>query len=306
MKEIKPAKGYALIFAIIKMLSLIPIPASRIFGRLLGRFFVFMPLNRIKVCFENLQGAFKDSMTADEIKDLQKRILIHFGQMLFEVPHIQRLKLSNLNDYIIFENEAHFLSAVDKGRGVLILTGHLGNWELMSAAIALRFAPNSAVIVRPIDFPAMDRIIGNLRSRFGTEIYPKKHAMRRLMRAMKEKKVVGILLDQNVDWYEGVFVDFFGKPACTNKGLALVANWTGATVLPAFSVRQPDGRIRVIFEKEVQLIRTGDKTKDIEENTALFTSIIESYVRRYPDQWFWFHKRWKTKPFCKLPQGMFK
>jgi KDO2-lipid IV(A) lauroyltransferase len=129
--------------------------------------------------------------------------------------------------------------------------------------------------------------------------------MKKLLAAKKENKVIGILLDQNVDWYEGVFVPFLGKSACTNKGLALVALRTGSPVIPAFSVRQPDGRYRVMFEDEVSLLKTGDKIKDIEENTALFTQIIGKYVSQYPDQWFWFHKRWKTRPFCPLPEDYY-
>ena len=186
-----------------------------------------------------------------------------------------------------------------------MLTGHFGNWELMSAAMALRFNANGAVVVRPADFAPADRLLTSLRSRFGTEIIAKKRAMKKLLAAKKENKVIGILLDQNVDWYEGVFVPFLGKSACSNKGLALVALRTGSPVVPSFSVRQPDGRYRIVFEDAVSLIRTGDKIKDIEENTALFTQIIGKYVSQYPDQWFWFHKRWKTRPYCPLPEDYY-
>jgi len=112
---------------------------------------------------------------------------------------------------------------------------------------------------------------------------------------------VGILLDQNVDWYDGVFVDYFGRPACTNKGLALLALKTGAPVIPVFLIR--DGK-RFIFhcEPEVPLVRTGDKIKDIEVNTERFTKIIESFVSRYPEQWFWLHQRWKTRPYHPWPK----
>ena len=125
--------------------------------------------------------------------------------------------------------------------------------------------------------------------------------MRRLLGAIKEKKAIGILLDQNVDWYEGVFVKFLGRWACTNKGLALIALKSGTPVLPAFPVRQSDGRFRIMFGKELELIRTGDKTRDVEDNTALFSGVIEKYILQYPGQWFWFHQRWKTRNYCPLP-----
>jgi len=107
-----------------------------------------------------------------------------------------------------------------------------------------------------------------------------------------------------VDWYEGAFVNFLGRPACVNKGLAVLALKTRAPVIPFFSVRDEAGRYRIIIEKEVTLIRTGDKTRDVEDNTALFTNVIESYIRKYPHHWFWFHKRWKTKNYCEIKDGI--
>ncbi|NQU16265.1 MAG: lysophospholipid acyltransferase family protein, partial [Desulfobacteraceae bacterium] len=123
--------------------------------------------------------------------------------------------------------------------------------------------------------------------------------------AAKKNMAIGFLMDQNVDWYEGVFVRFLGRTACTNKGLALLALRTGTPVIPMFSARQEDGRYRITFGREVALVRTGDKTRDLEENTQLFSEIIETYVRKHPDQWFWFHRRWKTKSYCPLPEGYY-
>jgi KDO2-lipid IV(A) lauroyltransferase len=200
---------------------------------------------------------------------------------------------------VVFENEENLRIALARGKGVFILTAHFGNWELMSAAVTLHFGRAAAVIVRPIDYAPLDRLVSGLRARFGTEVIAKQGAMRRIISALREQKMIGILLDQNVDWYEGVFTPFMGRWACTNKGLALMAVRTGAPVVPVFSVRENDGRHRIIFEKEVPLV-IGDKTTEVEENTILFTQVIESFVRRYPDQWFWFHRRWKTRNFCTL------
>lgn len=292
---------YNLTYVFIRLLSLIPFRAGQFLGRVLGRAFARVPLGRKMVSLDNLHQVFGRHMSEPEIEDLNRRIIMHFGQMLFEVPHILRLRPGNLNKYVVFQNEENLLSAIKKGKGGFVLTAHFGNWELMSAATSLGFATNGSVVARPLDFPPADRLIRDLRSQFGTEIIPKQRALRRIMRAIKENRLVGILLDQSVDWYEGVFVPFMGIPACTNKGLAFMALKTGAPVVPIFSIRQPDGRYRIVFEKEVELVRTGDKLRDIEENTALFTSIIEKYVRQYPEQWFWFHRRWKTKNSCILP-----
>jgi KDO2-lipid IV(A) lauroyltransferase len=169
----------------------------------------------------------------------------------------------------------------------------------MCAAASLRVG-RLAVVARPLDFVPMDRVINGLRTRFGAVIIPHKTAARRILKSLRDNMLIGILLDQKVDWYEGAFVPFFGRWACTNKGLAVLALRTGAPVVPAFSVRQGDGRYRIIIEEEVELQRTGDHLRDVEDNTAHFTRIIERYIRKNPNQWFWFHKRWSTKNYCEL------
>ena len=291
---------YSLFYIILGLMARIPYPVGQFLGRMLGTFFTMIPLKRISISLDHIQKSFGESLERAEAKKLNRRVLIHFGQMLFEVPHIMRLSHENLSKYVVFIHEENLFGALAKGKGVFILTAHFGNWELMAAAFALRFGA-AAVIVRPIDFQPLDQLMNVFRSRFGTDVIPKQRAMLRVMKALRDNKVVGILLDQNVDWYEGVFVNFFGRWACTNKGLALMAIKTGTPVIPAFPVRQRDGRYRIFFENEVKLIRTGDKIRDLEDNTALFTSIIEKYIRRYPDHWFWFHRRWKTRPYCPLP-----
>ncbi len=306
MNEAVSMWTYRALYGVVWLISLIPFRMGQSLGRMLGNISALVLKRRIKASLDNLRYVFGERMPEGELIKLNGRIVAHFAQMLFEAPHILRLNRTNLNRYVIFENEDALTRAVAKGRGVFILTAHFGNWELMSAATALRLNTGNAVVVRPADFEPADRLLTTLRSRFGTEIIPKRRAMKKLLAAKKENKVVGILLDQNVDWYEGVFVPFLGKQACTNKGLALVALRTGSPVIPIFSVRQPDGRYRIIFENEVALRRTGDKIKDTEENTALFTQIIEKYVCQYPDHWFWFHKRWKTRPECRLPEDFYQ
>jgi len=293
---------YILLRTFVRFISWIPFRAGQFLGKILGLAASTIPLTRRTLALAHIEESLGDGLDRKGAKRLLRRVYMHFGQMFFEVPHILRLRAENLDRYVLLEGEEVLLRAKGGGKGGLILTGHFGNWELMSVAVASRFG-NAAVVVRPMDFAPLDRLMVELRSRYGTEIIPKQRSMRRLLAALKEDKFLGILLDQNVDWYEGVFVDFFGRPAATNKGLALAALKTGAPVIPVFSVRQRDGRFRIIFEREVDLIRSGDRQRDVEENTALFTRIIEGYVRKYPEQWFWFHRRWKTKNYCSLPEG---
>lgn len=295
---------YRLLRLFVRMMSRFPLPVVQFAGKMLGTLASLVPLSRKGDALDNLMQSFGPEMNEEGAKRLLRKIYIHFGQMFLEVPHAMTVTPQNAHKIVAFESEEHLLDALKKGRGVLALTGHLGNWEIESTAVAMRFG-NLAVVARHMDFAPLERLVIDLRSRYGTEIIPKQRSMRKLLTSLRENKIIGILLDQNVDWYEGAFVDFFGRPACTNKGLALVALKTGAPVVPIFSAKAKDGRYRIMIGKEVELIRTGDKLKDVEENTALFTSIIERRIRENPEQWFWFHKRWKTKNYCPLPPGYF-
>lgn len=296
--------SYSAIQTIIRLISYLPLPVGRFLGRMLGTALSMIPMERTVVSLENIRKSFADSMGMADAKRLNRRVILHFGQMLFEIPHIMRMNKRNLEKYVRFDGEENLAQALRKGKGLFLLTGHFGNWELMAAAVSLRFGP-LAIVARSFDFKPLDRFMTDLRSRFRSEIIPKQRAMRRILKTIKQNRMVGILMDQNVDWYEGAFVRFLGRWACANKGLALMAQRTGASVVPVFPVRQDDGRYCVTFGKEIRLIRTGDRTKDVEDNTALFTSVIEDYVRRYPDHWFWFHRRWKTRPYCTLPDNFF-
>ena len=291
---------YRLLRIIVELMSYIPLPVGRFAGKILGCIFSFLPLKRTRVSLDNIQKSIGDSLGRRGAERLNRKVLLHFGQMLFEVPHVFRMNDKNLKSYVTFVRQEILQEALNRGKGVFILTGHLGNWEIMCAALSIRFGRLS-VVMRPMDFRPLDRVINDLRSRFGAEMIPKQKAMRKLLDAVKQKRMIGILLDQNVDWYAGVFVKFLGRWACTNKGLALLALKTGTPVIPTFAVRREDGRYSIVFCDEVRLIRTGDKTRDIEENTALFTKSIEDYIRRYPEQWFWFHMRWKTRFYHPLP-----
>ena len=293
---------YYILYGVIWLWSFIPFEISQHSGRFFS-FFVYrlLPKKRLKVAFEGLKQAYDSSMSDSAIKELLKKLCVHFITMLFELPCLLRFSHENFRKHVIMRNEEYITNALNRGKGCFVLTAHMGNWELMSIAISCLLGGGAcSVVARPLDFYPLERLIRRLRSTQGTEIIPKNGGMRKILKAAKENKAVGILLDQNVDWYEGVFVPFMGVPACTNKGLAIMAMMNNTPVIPVFSFRRPDGKYEVIFENEVDMAVTEDKQKDIEENTCKFTAIIEKAIHSHPEQWFWFHKRWKTKPFSKL------
>jgi Kdo2-lipid IVA lauroyltransferase/acyltransferase len=289
---------FTLIDSAMKLMSCIPFKTAQSVGKTLGILAYHIPISRKYVALENIRKSFPH-LTESEARGLLRRVFIHFGRMFLEIPQVRNLTRSNLTDYVDFAGEENLRNAFSKGKGVFILTAHFGNWELMCAAVSLKVG-RVAVVARPLDFLPMDRVINGLRSRFGAEVIPHKAAARRIVGALRKGMMIGILLDQKEDWYQGAFVPFFGRWACTNKGLAVLALRTGAPVIPAFPVRQENGKYRIVFDKEVELQRTGDKIKDVEDNTENFTRVIERYVRNNPDHWFWFHKRWNTKNYCEL------
>jgi KDO2-lipid IV(A) lauroyltransferase len=287
--------------ALLKLMSHIPYPLGQFLGRMLGTAASFLPIDRMKVSLNNMRDCLGDELGENELRRLNRQMFRHFGRMVFEVPHVLKISPDNLDQFVTFENEGYLREALSLGKGCLILSAHFGNWEMMCASFPLHFGKLS-IVVRPVDFPPLDRVLSALRTRFGSEIIPKQRGARHIMQDLRKGRPVAILLDQNVDWYEGVFVDFLGKTACTNKGLALIALKTGAPVVPAFTVRRNDGGYRLVLEKPLLPRITGDKIRDIEENTALYASTITGIIRKYPDQWFWFHRRWKTRNYCPLSE----
>ena len=197
--------------------------------------------------------------------------------------------------FIRYEGLEHLLQA-KQGRGALILTGHLGAWELSSFYHSLMGHP-MGLVIRRLDNPLIDDLVNRVRCLHGNRVIHKDDFARGLLDAMRSGETVGILMDTNMTPPQGVFVPFFGKPACTAAGLARIARKTAAAVLPGFLLWEPsEGRYVLHFGEELNLQRTDDAQADALANTALFNRVLESYIRRYPDQWLWLHRRWKTRP----------
>lgn len=237
--------------------------------------------------------------TGEELHSLCRQSFQHLGMTLVEVltflfrspPALPQVSVEGMD---------HLERAVGRGRGVLLLAAHLGNWELLAAAHGLSGYPLS-VIARPLDSALLDRIVTRFRERSGTEVIAKRRALPEVLDALRRQRMVAILLDQNATRREGVFVPFFGRPASTSKSLALLALRTGVPVVPVFIHREPDGSHRVIVEPEIQPSRTGALEEDVAALTAAFTRCVERAVRRWPEQWFWMHDRWRTRP--PVPQA---
>lgn len=296
-RKLRTTLEYALTRLLLGFLGLLPRSAAlalaRCLSRLGGR--LFSGLRRTGEI--NLKLAFP------ELSDVERRRLLHgcfdsLGRLLGEFSQFPYTTPERLRR--IVEHDPVGLPDVRKaeseGRGIIYLTAHIGAWELLSFAWSAIERPGS-FIVRPIDNPRIEEMVDKFRTRFGNQTIHKKTAARRGLRVLREGGWLGILADLNTHPNEGVFVPFFGHLACTTAGAATFALRTDAAVIPIAAVwRKERKRYLIYLDRQIELVRTGDSNRDVEINTARFTEAIEKMVRRYPDQYLWIHRRWKTRP----------
>jgi KDO2-lipid IV(A) lauroyltransferase len=243
----------------------------------------------------NLELAFPD-LSAEEREAILRGVYRSLGRQLVEFCRMTRYTPENTRNWIRTEGLDHYLAAKARGKGVLIVTGHLGAWELSSFYHSLMGYPMS-MVARPLDNRRLDAFVNGIRCLHGNRVLPKDDFARGLLTSMRKGESVGILMDTNMTPPQGVFVNFFGKQACAASGVARVALKTGAAVLPGFMVwEEAEGRYVLHFGPQLVFERTKDEEADIVAATQKCTSAIESWIRRYPDQWLWIHRRWKTRP----------
>ena len=286
---------YAAAWVGVKSLGLLPRPAARFAGASFAAaaYAVRAPLRRAAMF--NLGLAFPD-WSETQRKRVIRRMIQQIGWMAAEFSQFPRYTRDNIEKIVVLDGFENFDAARRRGKGVLFLTGHMSAWELAPFAQALYGHPLH-FLVRPIANRRVDALINHYRCLSGNRPIEKNKSARSILRILADGGTVGILSDHNTVLEESVFVDFFGIPASTTSGLARIALRTDAAVVPGFlSWDSARRKYRLRFEPAIELARTGDEEGDVRENTARFTQTIEDYVRAYPDQWLWVHKRWKTRP----------
>jgi len=256
-------------------------------------FFVFSRKLR-RVGERNLEIAFP-SLSADERQRLLRGCFANLGRLLAVFAQFTT-QPEGLKSLIDCEGIEHLEAAEQSGRGVILFTGHIGAWELSSFGLSL-FGHPLSFLVRRIDNPKIEALIDRARTRLGNRTIDKRSAAREMLQIMQNGETLGILVDLNTLDREGTFVDFFGVPASTTFTLAKLALRTNAQVLPVFAPWDESRKRFVLkIEEPLKFESTGDETEDVRRLTQLFTSVVEKYVRHYPDQWLWIHRRWKTRP----------
>jgi KDO2-lipid IV(A) lauroyltransferase len=244
----------------------------------------------------NLELAFPEFSSKSRRAELLRGVFRHLGWQLVEFCRMTHYTAENTRGWMRTEGLDHYLAAKARGKGVLIVTGHLGAWEISGFYLSM-MGHTMSVVIRPLDNQRLDEFVNANRCRYGNRMLPKNDFARGLLTAMRSGETVAILMDTNMTPPQGEFVEFFGHQACTATGLARIALKTGAAVLPGFMLWEKAERRYVLhFGPELVLARTGDAHADILAATQQCTSAIEDWIRRYPDQWLWIHRRWKTRP----------
>jgi KDO2-lipid IV(A) lauroyltransferase len=286
---------YGLTWTLIKVMGSLPRPLARAAGITLAYFVYLLHPRLRRVGMRNLALAFPEKRKGERRRILRGEFR-SLGRQLAEVSLFPKYTVANVTQAVVYDGFENYERAFARGKGVLFLTAHFGGWELSAFAHSLQGHPLH-VLMRPLDNVYLDDMTRRYRTMHGNKTLDKDTSPRGLLAAMKAGEVVGILMDTNMTPPQGVFVDFFGIPACTAVGLAKVALRTDAAVVPTFTIWDPVLRkYKLRFDPAVELVRTGDDNADAVTNTARFNKIIEEYVRRYPEQWLWVHRRWKTRP----------
>lgn len=273
--------------------TLIPLKAGLSIASALGAL-VFNILPRYRnLTIDNLRAAFGSEKSEAELRDIAKRVFQNLGKNAVELVNLPRLSKEDVRKYVRIANRERLDAAYAKGKGIIVLTAHLGSWEMMAAALRDYDCPG-VTIGRRIYFKKYDEYLNYIRKSHDVEVIYRDDSPRKMLKTLKQNWIVGIVADQDVDSVDGVFVNFFGRQAYTPAGPVGLARASGAVLLPVFIIREKCGHT-LFIDEPIELRDTGDKEADLIYNTQKWSNVVESYIRKYPEQWVWMHRRWKTK-----------
>jgi KDO2-lipid IV(A) lauroyltransferase len=274
----------------------LPLETSMRFGKSVGKFIGKRFPKLGKTARRNLEIALPELSEAEKEK-IVSGTFESLGRHLGFVSHFRRFQHEDIKNLVeVVGKEEYFDPARESGRGILFFTGHFGSWEIFNL-LPPAFGYEMNILVRRIDNPLIENFVDDFRTRFGSVTLDKTKSARKMFRVLENGELLGILADLNVQEKEGVFVDFFGVPASTTTSIAKLALATNAVVLPAFAVWEESKRKYVVYlEPPIEYHKTDDADEDIKNLTQAVTKVVEKYVRKYPEQWLWIHKRWNTRP----------
>jgi Kdo2-lipid IVA lauroyltransferase/acyltransferase len=286
---------WGLVAGLAKLLNWLPESCAYALGEGAGRLACRLDRRHRAIAAQNLAAAFPSRYAPADLDRLVVAVFENLGRTAVDVARSNRLLSRSAGTSVEWDGYEHLLAGRARGKGVLVISAHSGPWELLPPVWVLREKP-VYVVARPLDNPRLDDLLTAWRERGGNCMIRKRNAVRAILQVLRQGETAAILIDQHISEREGVVVPFFGRPASTASAPALIALRSGAAVLPVGITRQPErGRYRIRIGAEVPIRRSGDLKADLAENTARFTAAIEVMIREQPEQWFWVHRRWKTR-----------
>jgi KDO2-lipid IV(A) lauroyltransferase len=270
----------------------LPKRGMALLGKALGMAAYAADARHRRIVRRNLRFAFPDWYPS-RVEEVSRQVFENVGITALEILQMLFLSREDILRMVQTRGQEHLHRALEHPKGAIMITGHLGNWEMAYQLGVCYIDRPVAAVARPVEPPLIDRFLTNFRTRFGSTIIKKKRALPAMARVLFHGKILGLLVDQGVSPSEGVEVTFFGRRVLATPVVALLARRYGCPVFPIFCVRQPDNRLLAFMENPLPLVRTKDQRADIVTNTQVMMDAIERAIRAYPEQWFWFHKRWK-------------
>lgn len=261
-------------------------------GKILGTLVYYVDIPHRRIVGRNLKFAYPE-WAEEEICKVSRRIFQNLGITILEILQMAFYSRDDFLRNIRIRGEEHLLRAVEDARGVIIISAHLGNWEAAPLFALCYFGYPVTSVVRKIESGTVNKWILKLRTRFGNSVIDKEGALPEMTQALRNGKILALMIDQGTKISEGVELIFYGKKVTVTPAAAMLALRCKSPVLPVFCVREEDQKLTIIIEPPVELVRTKNLRKDLITNTQIMTDVIENAVRKYPDQWLWLHKRWK-------------
>ncbi len=275
-----------------RLLALIPTPFIPAVGNALGRFCFLLLASRRRVALAGIMESLPSLPPGSDPQRIARGCFVNLGTSFIENCKLYQ-GMDRMLHQVKIEGLEHYLSAKEMGKGVIFITGHCGNWELVALTFGFRHDP-FVVMVREQKNPYLTLCIEAMRTRYGNSLIYKKTAIREMMKLFRKNGVTGMLIDQAVMPSEGYLIDFLGRPAWTTSMPVLMARKCGVALLPAFIIREGDGH-RIVIHPQVEFPSDDMSDESLARDTATLTRYVDDFVRSYPEQWYWVHRRWKSR-----------
>ncbi|MEW6536512.1 MAG: lysophospholipid acyltransferase family protein [Candidatus Auribacterota bacterium] len=301
LKTIKRAVQYTALYYIIiglkRFFLLFPHIVAYRFCETVGRGVYYCAITERRRTLTHLKQAFGDTKTDAEIKKIAKNCFLNLSRNVAEMLCWEKWTPERMKEYIVFEGFEHFREAKQQGKGAVVVTGHCGNWEYLGG-FSVVHGIDGAGLARKFHDERINKLLFTVRQGKGFEMIDRDESPRKMLNVMRNNNFLGILADQDIRKINGTFVNFFGKQAFTPTAPVTLALIADCPLIPSFSHRNPDNPYKhtVVIYPPIDLIRDRKNPDAIQENTQRWTTVLENHIRKYPDQWVWMHRRWRTTP----------